>query len=108
MADKPQDEINAAHHAPLEDRLFEEHRDDLDGVDISDAAAKEFLLSLHRIMMAFVDLGFELDAPDRKAVYDKQENLPDLRVDVLKLLHPEDTPHETVAPRSPDNEKEQP
>lgn len=108
MADKPQDEIDTTRIAPLEDRLLEEYRDHFDATAFSDLAAKEFLLTLHSIMVAFVDLGFDLEAPRQKTIEDKQKILPDLRVDVLKLLHLEDTTHEKVAPRSPDNEKEQP
>ncbi|WP_195820702.1 hypothetical protein [Roseobacter sp. MH60115] len=92
----------------LDDRLLEEYRDDLHGVDISNEAAKVFLMSLFRIMSAFVDLGVKIGPTDVEDIIIKQEKHSDLRVDVLRLLHPEDMPHETVAPRSPDNEKEQP
>ncbi|WP_299961526.1 hypothetical protein [uncultured Roseobacter sp.] len=108
MADTPETENTPTSPMSLDDRLLEEYRDDLHGVDISDEAAKVFLMSLFRIMSAFVDLGVKIGPTDVEDIIIKQEKHSDRRVDVLRLLHLEDMPHETVAPRSPDNEKEQP
>ena len=77
-----------------EDRLLAEYGSYLEDADLSEAQKKEMLLTLWRIMTAFVELGFSVKAGDNFS--------PDTEIgmdDVLKYLDITDTAHETVAPK---------
>lgn len=92
----------------LEAEILEEFGSELPDGEITEEEAISFLMAYWNIATTFARLGFLVGVNPAKAVDNASENLPGLCIDVLSLLTEEDTEHETVAPRSPQNDEAQP
>ncbi|WP_300029244.1 hypothetical protein [uncultured Roseobacter sp.] len=92
----------------LEDELLEEFGNDPSCSDLDKEEASAFLMTFWTIVTIFAELGFRVAPTSAEAVDNAPENLRALRVDVLSYLTEEDTAHETVAPRSTNNDEAHP
>jgi len=90
----------------LEEELLAEFGEDVAAYEFDEEEATDFLMSFWNIISTCARLGFEVGPHDAADVDNEDEKLADLRMDVVSLLHPIATAHETVAPRSNPNEEE--
>ncbi|WP_159981413.1 hypothetical protein, partial [Roseobacter cerasinus] len=90
-----------------EAELLEEFGGELPEGEITEEEAITFLMAYWNIATTFARLGFHVGTRPAKAVDNISGNPPDLCIDVLSLFTEEDTEHETVAPRSPQNDEAQ-
>ncbi len=92
---------------PIGPQLACDYSDDLEN-DISTEVKEEFLIALWNILVIVADLHIDLGpTPDLSngKINNKHTHKP---LDVVSLLTSEDAAPETVAPRSINDEKEQP
>ncbi|GFE49970.1 hypothetical protein So717_17230 [Roseobacter cerasinus] len=113
MTDKEQNnDVGCPSETPaqrtLEDELLEEFGDDPLCGDLDEEQARAFLMTFWNIVTIFAELGVSVAPINGEAVDNTSKNLRALRVDVLSLLTKEDTAHETVAPRSTQNDEAHP
>lgn len=109
MTKKNQHQLKPPSQAsPLGPQLLRDYGGDFDNDDLSDEEKIAFLLPLWKMMVIIADLGIGLGPTPAKDGENGSETRPDLRLDVLSLLHLKDTPHETVAPPSTPDDEEQP
>lgn len=85
-------------------RLLDTYGTDLGGLDLSEEEQKELLLTLWNIMVSFAEIGILVSSQEVKDSAQETGNSGETprvaSVDVLALLHLDDTAHETVAPKS--------
>lgn len=77
------------------ERLLERYGHHMEEGNLCDDQKKEFLMALWQIMRAFAEVGFSIKSGDKLHV--KSDAGFD---DVLRYLIPEETAHETLAPKT--------
>ncbi|MEL6464942.1 MAG: hypothetical protein AAFQ58_08230 [Pseudomonadota bacterium] len=92
----------------LEEELLAEFGENVEAYDFNEKEATDFLLAFWNIISTCARLGFEVGPYDAADGDNTDEKLADLRMDVVSLFHPIATAHETIAPRSSQDTKEQP